>query len=100
MIIVSYDIHSDRLRTKISKALISYGLHRIQYSVFIGSVGRREIKNLWTKLGTMVKLGTWKKGDSIYLIPINRKDIPSIRVYGSWPERWSEMSGEKLTLIL
>lgn len=33
MIIISYDISNDKLRTKFSKYLCKYG-HRIQYSVF------------------------------------------------------------------
>lgn len=33
MIIISYDISDDKLRTKFSKYLSKYG-HRIQYSVF------------------------------------------------------------------
>lgn len=33
MIIISYDISNDKLRTKFSKYLEKYG-HRIQYSVF------------------------------------------------------------------
>ncbi len=37
MLIVSYDIHNDKIRTKFSKLLKKYG-RRIQYSVF-------EIKN-------------------------------------------------------
>lgn len=72
MLIVTYDIHSDKLRTKFWKFLKKYW-RRIQYSVF-------EIKNsdriLWI-IKTQVeeifsKRFTW--ADSILIIPISKAD--------------------------
>lgn len=65
VIIVTYDISDDRLRTKLSKFLEQYGV-RIQYSVFeiqnsdrILKAVRNGIKNDFEKL-----LGS---GDSVYV---------------------------------
>ena len=45
MIIVSYDISDDKLRTKFSKYLEKYG-HRIQYSVFEIDNSERLLDNI------------------------------------------------------
>lgn len=45
MVIVSYDISDDKLRTKFSKYLSRFG-HRIQYSVFEIDNGKRIIDNI------------------------------------------------------
>lgn len=45
MVIVSYDIYDDKLRTKFSKYLSRFG-HRIQYSVFEIDNSKRIIDNI------------------------------------------------------
>ena len=45
MIIISYDISNDKLRTKFSKYLEKFG-HRIQYSVFEIDNSRRMLENI------------------------------------------------------
>lgn len=55
MILLTYDIQDDRLRTRFSKFLISYG-RRVQYSVFeidnskrVLEIVKAEIKNRFEK---------------------------------------------------
>ena len=45
MIIVSYDISSDKLRTKFAKYLSKFG-HRLQYSVFEIDTSERLLTNI------------------------------------------------------
>lgn len=45
MIIVSYDISDDKLRTKFAKYLLKFG-HRLQYSVFEIDNSRRILDNI------------------------------------------------------
>jgi len=45
-VVVVYDIKSDRLRTKLAKELLYYGI-RTQYSVFEAQVNRHELKKLY-----------------------------------------------------
>ncbi|MCR5823177.1 MAG: CRISPR-associated endonuclease Cas2 [Lachnospiraceae bacterium] len=45
MIVVSYDISDDKLRTRFSKYLTKYG-HRMQYSVFEIDNSERVLKNI------------------------------------------------------
>lgn len=49
MVIVSYDISDDKLRTKFSKYLSRFG-HRLQYSVFEIDNSQRIIENIVTDI--------------------------------------------------
>ncbi len=49
MIIVSYDIYDDKLRTKFAKYLLKFG-HRLQYSVFEIDNSRRILDNIISDL--------------------------------------------------
>lgn len=49
MIVVSYDISDDKLRTRFSKYLSKFG-HRLQYSVFEIDNSRRIIDNIVSDL--------------------------------------------------
>lgn len=69
MIIISYDISDDKLRTKFSKYLRRFG-HRIQYSVFeIDNSGKLlnniicDIENRYSKC--------FKEEDSIYIFKLS-----------------------------
>ncbi|MFA4045583.1 CRISPR-associated endonuclease Cas2 [Prevotella sp. PCHR] len=46
MLVVSYDISDNRLRTKFSKMLVKYGAVRLQYSVYEVNNTERVINNL------------------------------------------------------
>ena len=49
MIVISYDISNDKLRTKFSKFLEKFG-HRIQYSVFEIDNSERILKNIISEI--------------------------------------------------
>ena len=65
MILLSYDISNDKLRTKFSKFLEKYG-HRIQYSVFEIDNSKRILDNIVCDIenGFAKKFGEM---DSIYV---------------------------------
>ncbi len=48
--IVIYDIADDRVRTRISETCLDYGLARIQYSAFLGSLTRNKREEIFMKL--------------------------------------------------
>jgi len=50
LFLIIYDITNDRLRTKIANVLKDYGLDRIQYSAFLGSLKQFELNSLITDL--------------------------------------------------
>ncbi|MGO8948896.1 MAG: CRISPR-associated endonuclease Cas2 [Ktedonobacterales bacterium] len=45
-ILVLYDIPSDRIRAHVADACLDYGLERIQYSAFVGELGRAHRQEL------------------------------------------------------
>ncbi|MCK9280546.1 MAG: CRISPR-associated endonuclease Cas2 [Melioribacteraceae bacterium] len=63
--IVSYDISSDRIRSKAAKVLEQYGV-RIQYSMFECSLTKKELSELKQKLEKLIN----KKDSSIYFFPL------------------------------
>lgn len=53
-ILVIYDIPSDRIRTRVADACLDYGLERIQYSAFVGALGRAHERELELKITRLV----------------------------------------------
>lgn len=45
-----YDIPDDRTRQKIADACLDYGLQRVQYSAFIGTLSRSYQRELFTEV--------------------------------------------------
>lgn len=80
MIIVTYDIHDDKTRTKFGKFLKKYG-RRIQYSVF-------EIKNSKRILSIVCReidekyMPKFTGADSILIIPVSPADSEKVVRYG------------------
>ena len=50
MLVISYDIKDDKLRTRFSKMLTKHGAIRLQYSVYEVNNTDRFINNLMTKI--------------------------------------------------
>lgn len=53
--LVIYDITDDNLRNLVAETLKDYGLHRIQYSAFIGQLRRNELNSLIVDLKKLIK---------------------------------------------
>ena len=100
MYLISYDIENDRLRLRLSKLLLRWGLHRMQYSVFLGPVDKQKFPNLLRELQQEASKKEWTSTDSILMIPVHQTQVKAIRIIGTWPERWEEITGEANTLIL
>ena len=66
MIIVSYDIHDDKIRTKFSKLLEKNGAIRLQFSVYEFNNTKRLSDTLLLKIEQFAKAFTG--GDSIMII--------------------------------
>lgn len=49
-ILVLYDIPSDRARAHVADACLDYGLERIQYSAFVGVLGRAHRQELMLRI--------------------------------------------------
>ena len=55
MQIISYDIPDDSLRQQVAETLKTYGLIRLQYSVFNGLLPKSKLKDLVRELEDLVK---------------------------------------------
>lgn len=53
--VVIYDITDDNLRALVAETLKDYGLQRIQYSAFIGSLSRDELNSLLVDLKNLIE---------------------------------------------
>ena len=100
MILVSYDIESDRLRMRIAKTLLAAGMHRVQYSVFMGTLDGSEESKLRTEMAKIPQSTEFVPQDSVMLIPLHDYSLQHIELIGTTPQRWDEITGETHTLIL
>ena len=69
MIIISYDIANDKLRTKFSKYLLKFG-HRIQYSVFEIDNSKRILDNIVCDIENKYSK-KFQETDSIYIFRLS-----------------------------
>lgn len=79
MLVISYDISNDRLRTRFSKMLTKYGAIRLQYSVYEVNNTNRVIDNLIVMIEeTFAK--EFDGGDSVIIF-----DVSSVKLkkYGN-----------------
>lgn len=53
--VVIYDITDDNLRRLVAETLKDYGLQRIQYSAFIGTLRRDKLNSLFVDLKNLIK---------------------------------------------
>lgn len=100
MFIISYDIENDRLRNSVAKALLRAGLHRVQFSVFLGTIDKGDFPTLWAELQQITQKTGWTPTDSIMAIPIHGSQVKSIEMLGTWPDRWAEITGVQNTLFV
>ena len=66
-----YDIPDDRVRTRIADMCLDYGLQRIQYSAFFGTLNR----NLQEELMLKVRGKMGGKAGNVQLFPICARDM-------------------------
>lgn len=73
MILVSYDIKSDKVRTRFSKMLVSNGAIRLQYSVYEVRNTKRIMDILVVKVEAFSKYFT--ADDSVVILEVDGKNI-------------------------
>ncbi|MDO5133940.1 MAG: CRISPR-associated endonuclease Cas2 [Eubacteriales bacterium] len=69
MIIISYDIANDKLRTTFSKYLLKFG-HRIQYSVFEVDNSKRVLDNILCDIENNYSK-RFAETDSVYIFKLS-----------------------------
>ena len=76
--LVIYDITEDRIRTRVARYCLDYGLRRVQYSAFVGDLSRNRAEELRDKCAR--ELG--RKPGIVYLIPMPSTAIEAALVVG------------------
>jgi len=74
--LVIYDIEDDRIRLKVSETCLDYGLTRIQYSAFLGTLNRNKREELFLRLTSVLDDNAGK----IFLQPICDKDVKDVLI--------------------
>jgi CRISPR-associated protein Cas2 len=69
--VVLYDIKNDRIRTRISEACLDYGLVRIQFSAFQGTLTRNKRQELFLRLKAILD----EHAGKILVQPVCEKDV-------------------------
>ena len=77
LIYVVYDIEDDRVRGRVASACKDYGLERIQYSAFRGSLDTSRRNELATRLGDT--LG--RENGRILVLPVCERDAQARREF-------------------
>lgn len=70
MILISYDISNDKLRTRFSKYLEKFG-HRIQYSLFEIDNSPRVLSNISLDIKNKFEK-KFKQSDSVYIFELSK----------------------------
>jgi CRISPR-associated protein Cas2 len=74
---VIYDIVSDRVRAKIAEACLDFGLLRVQYSAFAGSLNRNKREELFLRLRETLGDDAGK----ILIQPVCQKDVQDMLIH-------------------
>ena len=75
---VIYDIVKNKTRSKIAKSCKSYGLYRVQKSVFLGDLNRNEMDELSMKCQDVMD----EDVDSVYIFPMCDEDFKKVKLLG------------------
>ncbi len=84
-----YDIPDDRARDKIANVCLDYGLHRIQYSSFLGELSHNRQEEIMQRIGRT--LG--RREGNVQLFPVCEKDLALRKVIDRRPQGKGAQTG-------
>ncbi len=73
-----YDIHENKIRTKIAKYCKQKGLYRVQKSVFLGEIEKNQLDELKVESEKIIQ----KERDSVYIFPMCDQDFKKVILLG------------------
>lgn len=97
--LIAYDIQSDRLRNKIGKKILEFGINRIQYSVYLGSITPTQFQQLKQSIQAIFN-SEKQPSDSIIFIPIPAQQLRLTNILGTLDIDIDYILGERHTLII
>ena len=75
---VMYDIKVNKSRNRVAKLCQQFGLYRVQYSVFLGTLEDNEKDELRVALEEWVETET----DSLYIFPMSKNELKQTILLG------------------
>jgi len=90
--LVIYDITDDNLRALVAETLKDYGLQRVQYSAFIGSLRRDKLSSLIVDLKNLIR----DLVENVQLYPLCDTCFKGRREVGK-PKRYELKEGKEKT---
>ncbi|HDL01528.1 MAG TPA: CRISPR-associated endonuclease Cas2 [candidate division Zixibacteria bacterium] len=75
---VIYDITDDKVRSKVARICLDYGLYRVQKSVFLGDLNTNERDSLALECEELIDGDV----DSVYVFPMDDKSFKKIKLIG------------------
>jgi CRISPR-associated protein Cas2 len=75
---VMYDIKINKSRSRIAKLCQKYGLYRVQYSVFLGTLEENEKDELKVEIEEWIEPET----DSVYIFPMSKNELKQTVLMG------------------
>lgn len=92
-----YDIERNRTRQRVATKLLTLGLERIQYSVFVGPLTPPQLEQLmeWVQ-----KQLDPKAADKFLAVPLDQYSIANAEHCGENPPDWDYLAGNALCLII
>jgi CRISPR-associated protein Cas2 len=75
---ILYDIENDRARTKVATACKQAGLHRVQYSCFLGEIEADMRDTLGLKIRALID----EDKDKVYLFAMNQTQLQQCQMLG------------------
>ncbi|MBM3190076.1 MAG: CRISPR-associated endonuclease Cas2 [Chloroflexi bacterium] len=89
--LVVYDISHDRTRSRVADLCLDYGLDRIQFSAFLGSLTRTHQEELMLR----VKRLLGKREGNVQLFPLCQKDWQARQVVANAPGKAKESTRKR-----
>lgn len=98
--LLMYDITHDRTLQKVAKLLQQHGYERINYSVWLGWDGLRELPALKQELQRLLRQ-TEAEGSRLYTMPLKPHTLKAMRsITGHKPPELDYWVGEQHSLFL
>jgi CRISPR-associated protein Cas2 len=92
---VVYDISDDKVRNRVAKRCLGFGLYRVQKSVFLGDLPSNRVEEVLLFSRELLDMDT----DSVYIFPMCREDFDRVRIVGQGFDR-QLVADEVLTKVI
>lgn len=87
LLLATYDIEVNKTRKKAADLLLSYGLYRVQKSVYFGLVPSLEVDELMSRIREVLEAESdGGKQDKFYLIPMSQLKFNEMLTIGEKPD--------------